>query len=118
MAQWESIGADTMLVDGAMTEVKANGELLLVARAGGQYYAAQALCPHLGGHLARGKLSGFVVTCPRHASQFDVRDGHNVAWITAIHGVAHKIAEGIKKPRGLRTYPTQVKDGQVWVDMS
>ena len=118
MAQWKTIGPDTMLVDGAMTEVKADNDLLLVARAEGQYYAAQALCPHLRGHLARGKLNGFVVTCPLHGSQFDVRDGHNVAWITTIHGVARKLAEAIKKAQDLRTYTTQVKDGQAWVDVS
>jgi len=118
MAQWKSIGPDTMLVDGAMTEVTTDNELLLVARVGAQYYAAQALCPHVGGHLARGKLNGFVVTCPRHGSQYDVRDGHNVAWIPGIHGVAHTLAEAIKKAQNLRTYSTQIKDRQVWADIS
>jgi 3-phenylpropionate/trans-cinnamate dioxygenase ferredoxin subunit len=118
MAQWKSVGPDTMLVDGTMTEVEANNELLLLARVGGQYYAAQARCPHMGGQLARGKLDGFIVTCPRHGSQYDVRDGHNVAWIPGIHGIAHTVAQGIKGPRGLHTFATQIKDGQVWVDIS
>jgi 3-phenylpropionate/trans-cinnamate dioxygenase ferredoxin subunit len=118
MDQWESVGPDTMLADGAMTEVRVGNEMLLLARVAGQYYAAQARCPHMGGYLARGKLDGFVVTCPRHGSQFDVRDGHNVAWITAIQGIARKVAEGIKKAQNLRTHATQIRDGQVWVDLS
>jgi 3-phenylpropionate/trans-cinnamate dioxygenase ferredoxin subunit len=118
MAQWESIGADTMLVDGAMTEVKAIDELLQVAHVGEQHYAAQDLCPHMGGHLARGKLNGFVVAYPRHGSQFDVRDGQNVAWIAAIHGMARKVAQGIRKAQDPRSFVTQIKDGEVWVDVS
>jgi nitrite reductase/ring-hydroxylating ferredoxin subunit len=107
-----------MLVDGAMVEVQADGELLLVARVGGQYYATQARCAHMGGRLAKGKLNGFIVTCPRHDSQYDVRDGHNVAWIPAIHGVAHTLAEAVKSARGLQVFATQIKDGQVWAEIS
>jgi nitrite reductase/ring-hydroxylating ferredoxin subunit len=118
MAQWESIGPDTMLADGAMTQVKVGNELLLVARVAGQYYATQALCPHMRGNLAEGKLDGFIVTCPRHGSQFDIRDGHNVVWIASIQGIARKLAEGIKKAQHLRTRATQVRHGQVWVDIS
>lgn len=43
--------------------------------AGGQYYAVNYICPHMGGPLGEGELSGTVVTCPWHGWTFDVRDG-------------------------------------------
>jgi nitrite reductase/ring-hydroxylating ferredoxin subunit len=116
MAEWKAAGAENMLADGAMTEVALGDARVLLARVQGQYYALQARCTHLGGILASGKLSDFVVRCPRHGSQFDLRDGHVVAWIPKIPGIAHKMAEAVKKPESLRTYHTQVKDGQVWVE--
>src|SRR5512136_751239 len=100
MAQWKSIGPDTMLANGAMAEVEVDSQLLLIARVEGQYYATEARCAHMGGELAKGKLNGFTVTCPRHGSQYDVRDGHNVAWIPLIRGIAHTAAQAIKGPRG------------------
>lgn len=117
MAEWKPVGAEHMLADGNMKEIVLGNTTLLLARAEGSYYALQARCPHMGGILAMGKLNDFVVRCPRHGSQFDIRDGHVVAWIPKIPGIAHKMAEAVKKPEGLRTYPTQVRDGQVWVEI-
>ena len=117
MAEWKSVGPAEMLADGEMKEVKVGDVVLLLARVGGQVYAADGLCKHLGGHLARGKLNGFVVTCPQHKSTYDLRDGHNIEWIPKIPGIARTLATSVKKPTGLRTYPTRVQDGQVWVEI-
>ena len=35
------------------------------------------VCPHQGGPLGKGSLSGCVVTCPWHGWQFDVSTGLN-----------------------------------------
>jgi nitrite reductase/ring-hydroxylating ferredoxin subunit len=42
---------------------------------GGEFYAINYVCPHMGGPLGEGKLAGFVVSCPWHAWTFDVRTG-------------------------------------------
>lgn len=39
------------------------------------YYAIEDACTHDGGPLARGRLEGGVVECPRHGARFDVRTG-------------------------------------------
>lgn len=44
----------------------------------GKVYAAQDVCPHAGAHLSEGDLEGFVITCPLHGSQFDVRTGERL----------------------------------------
>lgn len=41
----------------------------------GIFYALDNACPHRGGPLGEGDLKGFVVFCPMHAWQFDVRTG-------------------------------------------
>jgi len=117
MAEWKPVGPEAMLANGQMAELEIGGERVLLARAEGSYYAAQALCPHLKGRLSRGTLTGTVVTCPSHGSQFDMRDGHCVAWVAGLPGLARKAAQVIKKPQELRTYPARLQDGQVWVEV-
>ncbi len=42
---------------------------------GGEIFAINAVCPHRGGPLAGGKLTGSVVACPWHGWTFDVKTG-------------------------------------------
>jgi nitrite reductase (NADH) small subunit len=42
---------------------------------GGEYFAIDDLCPHMGASLAEGQLDGDVVACPWHAWRFRVSDG-------------------------------------------
>ena len=99
---------------GTMREVEVDGHKLLIARVDDAYHVTDARCPHLGGHLAEGVLTGTVVTCPRHHSQFDLADGSCVRW-TDWKGAALTIAELAKHPRPLRAYDSKVEDGKVFV---
>ena len=117
MAEWKAMGTETLLDDGAMTEVHVGGSRILLARVDGRYFAVQAFCSHMGGSFARGGLEGYVVCCPRNASQFDVRDGSVVLWLTGMPGVMRKVISEIQQPKALRTYPTRVQDGQVWIEV-
>ena len=98
--------------DGTMTSVTIAGHELLVAHAGGHFYVADNRCPHMGGHLASGRLEGTVVTCPVHHSVFDLTDGSVVRW-TDLHGAVLTVAELIRHPRPLRVYEVEVRDGKV-----
>ncbi len=64
---------------GSMKAFSLEGAEVLVANCDGAFYAVSGICTHMGGHLAKGRLEGFVVRCPRHGSRFDVRTGANVA---------------------------------------
>jgi nitrite reductase/ring-hydroxylating ferredoxin subunit len=116
--EWKTVGPETMLEDANMREVKAGDLSLLLARVEGQYYATQSLCVHQRAHLARGKLNGHIVTCPGHRSQFDLRDGRNIAWIPKLPPLARRMAAATQKPQSLHTYRTRVEDGQVWVEIA
>ena len=104
------------LADGTMTGLTVEGEKILLVNAGGTYYATSDVCAHLGGTLSKGTLEGYVVTCPRHGSQYDVRTGENLRWLKG-KGLVAEVAKVIKSPRGIKSYPTEVKDGRVFVEI-
>ena len=61
--------------EGTAKEVMVGGRRVALARVEGKLYALDGVCPHRGGDLGRGDLSGFHLYCPEHAWAFDVRDG-------------------------------------------
>jgi 3-phenylpropionate/trans-cinnamate dioxygenase ferredoxin subunit len=98
--------------DGTMTEADADGRPMLVAHVGDAFYVADGRCPHLHGPLPKGVLTGTVVTCPWHHSQFDLTDGHVVRW-TDWTGAVLAAAEFVEHPHPLRTYEVRVEDGML-----
>jgi len=117
VASWHSVGIGDMLPAGGMREVVVDSQEILLARVGNEYYATPARCPHLRGHLARGRLEGVVVTCPRHGSRFDVSTGEIISWAPDLPGVVQTLSQVVSKPRPLATFPVRVEDGQVWIQV-
>jgi 3-phenylpropionate/trans-cinnamate dioxygenase ferredoxin subunit len=64
---------------GTMKGIDFEGKYILVSNVSGKYYAIHGKCTHAGGDLAKGKLEGNVVTCPRHGSKFDVTTGKTIS---------------------------------------
>jgi len=94
--------------EGSLRRAHAGGREILLAHTGGQFYAAELFCPHLGADLSAGTLRGTVLTCPLHGSQFDLRDGRVVRW-TDLTGTILVAARKSRPPRPLQCYP-------VWMD--
>lgn len=107
MARYVEIAKAGDLPDGQMRRVAIDGHELLVAQVEGTCYALDARCPHLGEDLSRGTLVGTIVTCPRHHSQFDIRDGHVVRW-TDWTGFKLSAAKLLKSPQPVRSYEVRV----------
>jgi nitrite reductase/ring-hydroxylating ferredoxin subunit len=114
MSELVQVGTVNELAPGTMKEVMVGQIPVLVARVGVEYYAVQGRCTHMGGVLARGRLDGNVVTCPRHGSQFTVTDGKVVRWMKG-RGFMAYIGKILKPPRGLKTYPVNIQDGNVFI---
>ena len=72
---WVKVASTSELPPGMMKSYQVAGKEILIANVNGSYYSIDNRCTHVGGPLARGKLDGYVVTCPLHGSQFDVRTG-------------------------------------------
>jgi len=50
-----------------------------LANVEGAYYAISDVCGHRNAPLSRGKLNGYLIECPLHFAQFDVRTGELVS---------------------------------------
>ena len=99
-----------------MRKIEVQGQEMLLARVGDSYYAVDNRCPHLNGDLSLGKLEGTVVTCPRHSSQFDLKDGSIVRWLKG-SGILSKIGGALKPSRPMTTYKVTVEGDAVLVEI-
>ncbi len=75
MSDWHNVADVSELPPGTGKEIVVGGRIVALFNVGGQFQAIDGICAHQGGPLAKGKLTGSVVTCPWHGWQFDVADG-------------------------------------------
>ena len=61
--------------DGQGEAFQVGDRMVAVFNQGGQYYAIDDYCPHMGASLAGGSLEDGIVTCPWHAWRFKICDG-------------------------------------------
>jgi 3-phenylpropionate/trans-cinnamate dioxygenase ferredoxin component len=97
--------------DNDMKGFKFADEDVLIAKVGGQYYAVSALCPHMYGYLGKGKLNGYIIKCPVHGAEYDVRTGKiakNVPWM---------IRKMSNETTDLKTYNLKVENDQVKISI-
>jgi nitrite reductase/ring-hydroxylating ferredoxin subunit len=60
---------------GRPTRVTIDGAPVAVFKVDNSFLAVSARCTHVGGPLDRGTVTGGVVTCPLHGSQFELASG-------------------------------------------
>jgi nitrite reductase (NADH) small subunit len=70
---------------------------------GDTFAAVENACPHQGGPLADGIVAGTTVVCPLHAWK-----------VCLLTGVVQRPADSAAC---LKTYPTRLEDGVVWIDI-
>src|SRR5215813_4487607 len=63
------------LSDGGMVAGQLDGEEILLARRGDEFFAVGAFCTHYHGPLADGLMVGDTVRCPWHHACFSLRTG-------------------------------------------
>ena len=87
---------------------------VILANWAGQIYALQGICPHRNNPLEGAILWDHLLDCPWHHFQYDVRTGENHfpknVYPDDLPGLQEQV-------RPLRTYPVEVKEGAVWVDL-
>ena len=76
-----------------------NGLKILVARAGDDYHAYPAICPHQEVCLDEGFYDGAILTCHQHLWQWDIKTGDPI---------------GLAEER-LEAYEVKVEDGELYV---
>ncbi len=85
MAQWTRLAAVSECPPGTAGEFVAGERIVALFNVAGQFYALDGICPHQGGPLGKGKLSGCIVTCPWHGFQFDVTTGQHQTSKSLVH---------------------------------
>ncbi|GLR46108.1 Rieske family ferredoxin [Mesorhizobium amorphae] len=67
-----------------------------------EFFATDGMCTHERAHLADGLVMDNIVECPKHNGRFDYRTG---------------AAKGAPVCVNLRTYPTRVDGGDVFIEI-
>ncbi len=63
---------------GSCVSVEVNGRWVALFNVEGRVYAMDNTCPHAGGPLGEGTLTGDIVECPWHSWRYNVRTGQRV----------------------------------------
>ncbi len=82
--------------------INLNGHTLALWYVGGQVYAIDNRCPHMGFPLDRGSVKDGILTCHWHHARFDLESG----------GTFDQWADDV------RAFPVEIRDGEVWVDVT
>jgi 3-phenylpropionate/trans-cinnamate dioxygenase ferredoxin subunit len=103
---YDAIPAD-WIGPGKTESVEVDGFPVAVANVDGEFFAFQNLCPHQGSKLGGRPLEeGTFITCPQHASRYDVRTGTCV-----------RPAKGDGFNQDLMVFPCRVEDDVVQVEI-
>jgi len=102
---------DVEFIPAAALDEVGNGERILLEIDGhpialfniaGGLFAIADICSHDGAPVADGDLEGYLVSCPRHGSHFDVRTG-KVLTLPAVVDIP--------------AYPVRVEDGEILIGL-
>ncbi|MHB8249348.1 MAG: nitrite reductase small subunit NirD [Acidithiobacillus sp.] len=103
MAQWMEVGSlmEIPQLGGRYVDTP-QGQIALLRNEADEVFAVENRCPHRGGPLAEGFVSGRVVFCPLHNWQIDLNKG-----------------EALPPDAGcVKTYPVRVEEGQVYIALA
>ncbi len=75
MADFQTVAKAAEIAPGEMKLVNVADQDIVVANVDGAFFAFGNNCTHVGGPLAEGELEGESVTCPWHATKFNVKTG-------------------------------------------
>jgi nitrite reductase/ring-hydroxylating ferredoxin subunit len=102
MSEFLKVAEQDELEEGELLPLEVDGELICLAKVDGEVYAFTDNCTHISGPLSDGELSGYVLTCPWHGAQFDIRTG--------------KVLRGPAR-QDIMTYPVKVEDDSIFVSL-
>ena len=101
-----SVGRMADLPPGTKKMVNTPLETVLVVNVQGEFFAVSNMCPHTGGWLVYGPLTGYMLECPLHYWPFDVRTGLLIGM------------DNLGLDEHLNTYPTLIENEEVYIIMS
>jgi len=103
MANWVRVAAIEDCPPGRLKGVHAEGHAIVLANVEGDLYALEDRCSHDDYPLSDGELDDGEVVCAYHGARFDACTGARRA-LPAI--------------RPVRSFPVEIREGGVFVDLS
>lgn len=85
MSEWHELATVADCPPKSSLERVVEDRLIALFNVDGTFYALDGSCPHQCAPLGKGHLEGYVVTCPWHGWQFDVRTGAYLSCETVKH---------------------------------
>ena len=75
MSRFVEVARKSEIPEAGAIAVEADGKRLALLNLEGEIYAIDDDCPHEGGPLSEGQISGDEIQCPWHSSHFNIRTG-------------------------------------------
>jgi nitrite reductase/ring-hydroxylating ferredoxin subunit len=132
------VAAVAEIAPGGRKLVKVAGRAVVVFNIGGEFFALGDRCPHKGGSLSQGKLTGLVessqpgeyrysrrgeiLRCPWHSWEFDVRTGRSWCDPERLRARNYAVsvepgARVVEGPYVAETFPVTVENDYVVVEV-
>jgi nitrite reductase/ring-hydroxylating ferredoxin subunit len=132
------VAAVAEIAPGGRKLVKVAGRAVVVFNIGGEFFALGDRCPHKGGSLSQGKLTGLVessqpgeyrysrrgeiLRCPWHSWEFDVRTGRSWCDPERLRARNYAVsvepgARVVEGPYVAETFPVTVENEYVVVEV-
>ena len=75
MGRFVEVAKKSEIPDAGAIGVEVEGKRLALINLNGEIYAIDDDCPHEGGPLSEGQISGEEIECPWHTSHFNIKTG-------------------------------------------
>jgi nitrite reductase/ring-hydroxylating ferredoxin subunit len=102
MATWMRATSVDSCPPGQMLGAVLEGQELVICNVDGDFYAVEDLCSHQDLPLSDGELDGSELICVHHGARFDVCTGRALC---------------LPALRPIRTFETELRDGEIWVQL-
>jgi nitrite reductase (NADH) small subunit len=101
MSNWIRAAATSDCPPGQALELVLGDRIVALFNVDGAFHAMDGICPHQGGPLGKGELTGCMLTCPWHGWRYDVTTGKHET-----------------SPLTQPCFDVKVDDDEVFVDVS
>ena len=117
---WENALASKRLKEGKKKMVTVKGNLVMLARVGGEVVATEGLCRHMRWPLAYGgKIKDGCIRCPLHQTTHRLEDGGLVEWSPfPLFPPYGALVGKFSRQKDLTVYPVREADGQIQINLS
>lgn len=78
MAVWTKVATLGDVVAAGRCVITLGDEKVVLFYVGGEVFAIEERCPHVGAPLSDGEIHEYQIECPLHGARFDMRTGKNL----------------------------------------